>query len=281
MNNELTTIDFHGASLIVQRGPTPEATLVFMKPVVEGMSLNWDTQRKKIQGHPILSKGAVELTVPSAGGPQLAIAIPLTRLNIWLATIQPKKVPDEITRAAVIQYQEECADALFAHFFGKAQAKKEAPTRRKLDGDAREARLQFKLGLSIAKMIGIDGNQRILSASRIAKAATGFDYLASMGVQSLDAPQQEALLTPTAIGQRLGNVSAREVNNLFCARDAQTAHRDPKGSIYYEPTAKGIQWGAVMQDTGKRQGDGTPIRQLKWASSAVDRLREEVLGGSH
>ncbi|GHE69926.1 hypothetical protein GCM10019059_32090 [Camelimonas fluminis] len=281
MSSDLTTIDFYGASLIIQRGPTPETTLVAMRPVVEGMSLNWATQYRKITSHPVLSKGVVEMTTPSNGGSQQMVAMPLPRLNFWLATIQPKKVPDEATRKAVIQYQEECADALFAHFFGKAQANKEEPTKRRLDGDAREARLQFKLGLSIAKMIGIDGNQRILSASRIAKAATGFDYLASMGVQSLDAPQQEALLTPTAIGQRLGNVSAREVNSLFCARDAQTAHRDPKGSIYYEPTAKGIQWGAVMQDTGKRHGDGTPIRQLKWASSAVDRLREEVLGGSH
>lgn len=48
------------------------------------------------------------------------VALPLNRLNFWLATIHPNKVPDPDTRAKVIRYQIECADALFAHFFGKA-----------------------------------------------------------------------------------------------------------------------------------------------------------------
>lgn len=117
-DNSLTTVDFHGAKLIARRGDTPAETLVAMKPVVEGMGLDWSAQRQKLERNPILSKGMVVITVPSRGGPQEMTALPLNRLNFWLATIQPDRVPDEATRAKVIEYQTECADALFAHFFG-------------------------------------------------------------------------------------------------------------------------------------------------------------------
>lgn len=117
--HELVTVPFHGAALMAVRGETPAETLVAMKPVVEGMELDWGSQFRKLKEHPVLGKGIVNLTIPSAGGPQAMSMLPLNRLNFWLATIQPNKVPDAETRARVIQYQEECADVLFAHFFGK------------------------------------------------------------------------------------------------------------------------------------------------------------------
>ena len=120
MANDLTTVDFHGTTLLAVRGETPAETLVAMKPVVEGMGLAWQPQHRKLLEHPILSQGIIELMIPSAGGPQVMTALPLNRLNFWLATIQPNKIPGAETRARVIRYQTECADVLFAHFFGKA-----------------------------------------------------------------------------------------------------------------------------------------------------------------
>ena len=120
MTTELTTVDFHGATLLAVRGDTPQTTLVVMKPVVEGIGLAWQSQLEKIKAHPVFGKGITEIVIPSAGGPQAMSALPLTRLNFWLATIQPNKVPDLEIRARVIRYQTECADVLFAHFFGKA-----------------------------------------------------------------------------------------------------------------------------------------------------------------
>jgi hypothetical protein len=118
--NEIVAIDFHGAALLARKGETPETTMVAMKPVVEGMGLNWASQFTKITAHPVLSKGIAEIAIPSAGGPQDMTALPLNRLNFWLATINPKKVPDPATRAKVVEYQTECADVLFNHFFAKA-----------------------------------------------------------------------------------------------------------------------------------------------------------------
>ena len=131
MNTSLTTVSFHGATLIAQRGATPAETLVAMKPVVEGMGLSWQGQHAKIVEHPILGKGIKEIVMPTDGGPQQMTVLPLSRLSFWLATIHPNKVPNKDTRARVIAYQMECADALFAHFFGKtAAAKVRVPKRR-------------------------------------------------------------------------------------------------------------------------------------------------------
>lgn len=140
MKHDLTTVDFHGATLIAVRGETPTETLVAMKPVAEGMGLDWEGQRQRIGRHPVLSKGACEIQVPSAGGMQAMTALPLSKLNFWLATIQPNKVPNLDTRARILAYQEECADVLFAHFFGKAKASA-APSQAQKLALIREARL--------------------------------------------------------------------------------------------------------------------------------------------
>lgn len=66
------------------------------------------------------------MDIPSAGGQQKAVCLPLTRLNFWLATIEANRVRPEI-RETILAYQRECADALFAHFFGDAMAETEKP----------------------------------------------------------------------------------------------------------------------------------------------------------
>ncbi|MFC5359067.1 phage antirepressor N-terminal domain-containing protein [Azospirillum himalayense] len=123
----LVAVEFYGATLIASEGDSPATTLVVMKPVVEGMGLDWKGQHAKLKAHPVLSKGVEEISIPSAGGSQATTALPLTRLNFWLATIQPNKVPNPDTRARIIRYQEECADVLFAHFFGKVAEDDAAP----------------------------------------------------------------------------------------------------------------------------------------------------------
>ncbi|WP_454021191.1 phage antirepressor N-terminal domain-containing protein [Azospirillum sp. Marseille-Q6669] len=122
MKHELTTVEFHGATLIAVRGETPAETLVAMKPVVEGMGLDWEEQRRKLHRHPVLASALTFATVQMPGDDQRRewAFLPLTRVNFWLATVQPGRVKNPATKAKVIEYQTECADVLFAHFFGKA-----------------------------------------------------------------------------------------------------------------------------------------------------------------
>lgn len=116
----ITTVDFHGTTLIAQKGVTPADTMIAMKPVVDGVGLDWSYQYRKIISHPVLSKGVAVIAIPSEGGLQEMISVPLNRLNFWLATIHPNRIKDKDIRARVIEYQTECADALFEYFFGKA-----------------------------------------------------------------------------------------------------------------------------------------------------------------
>lgn len=134
MSKQLTTIDFHGAKLVAVAGDRPDSTLVAMKPIVEGMGLDWKTQHRKISSHPVLSKGMVMMTIPAEakgvaitdtpceGGDQEMTCLSLDLLNFWLATIHPDRIKDQTVRARVIEYQTECARVLFNHFFGKAIA---------------------------------------------------------------------------------------------------------------------------------------------------------------
>lgn len=65
-----------------------------MKPIVEGMGLDWKSQHKKISQR--FSKGMVEITIPSAGGVQAMICMALRKLAAWLNSISPNKVRPEI-----------------------------------------------------------------------------------------------------------------------------------------------------------------------------------------
>ena len=74
--NELTTVDFHGATLIALRGEDEASTLVAMKPIVEGMGIRWQAQHAKLLAHPVYGKGIKNILIPSSGGPQEVTALP-------------------------------------------------------------------------------------------------------------------------------------------------------------------------------------------------------------
>lgn len=120
--NAITTIPFHGASLCVIAGDTPETTLVAMKPVVDGMSLEWEPQRKRIARHPVLQTCTSIMEVQMPGDDQIRghTFMPLNRFHFWLATINPNRIADEGTKDRVIVFQTDAADVLFDHFFGRA-----------------------------------------------------------------------------------------------------------------------------------------------------------------
>jgi hypothetical protein len=56
----------------------------------EGMGLDWRTQHRKIMTHPVLSKGIVFSTIPTPGGPQ--VALPLSMLGGWLMAVNANMV---------------------------------------------------------------------------------------------------------------------------------------------------------------------------------------------
>lgn len=119
--NTISTINvpFHGNNLcIVNYNGEP---YVPMKPIVEGMGLDWMGQYRKLTQR--FSKGIEEMSIPTKGGDQSMICLALRKLAGWLHTISPNKVKPEI-RDKVIQYQEECDDVLYEYWTtGEVKAK--------------------------------------------------------------------------------------------------------------------------------------------------------------
>ena len=113
----------------------------------------------------------------------------------------------------------------------------------------------------IFEVAGIKENQLALALDKVHKSYTGRSALEA-GEIALIAPTKKQILTPTEIGEHF-NLNARRVNEILAGAGYQHRINNkwealPPGEAY-----------AVMLDTGKKNGNGTPVRQLKWDSSIL------------
>ena len=126
--------------------------------------------------------------------------------------------------------------------------------------------------IKMAEAFGLSGNQAYLAADRAATTLSGgtFRPLALLGVTLVEA-KKEVLLTPTQIAKQWGREefpSARVINNLLAGIDFQKKVGDS-----WEPTELGKPY-AEMLPVGKNHSNGTPVLQLKWKSSVIERLQD-------
>lgn len=120
INQSACTINvpFYGSELyVVNHNGEPYTP---MKPIVEGMGMDWKSQFIKIKQR--FRSCVVEITMqlPGDGQRRSVICLALRKLAAWLNTISPNKVRPEI-RERVIRYQEECDDVLY-EYWTKGQA---------------------------------------------------------------------------------------------------------------------------------------------------------------
>jgi hypothetical protein len=120
--NQLITVPFHGNQLFIATHNDQPYTP--MKPIVEGMGLDWRSQASKFRSNKE-RWGVVLITTPTNGSDQDAICLPLRKLPGWLMTLQPSRVAPEI-REKVLTYQNECDDALW-DYWTKGQATNPRP----------------------------------------------------------------------------------------------------------------------------------------------------------
>jgi len=113
MSQTLVTVDFHGQSLIAAL--IDGKPYVAMRPIVENIGLDWKSQYARINRNLVMSKGVVMMTIPSGGGDQETLCLPLDLLNGWLFGVDVNRVKAEI-KPKLIRYQEECYRVLFQHF---------------------------------------------------------------------------------------------------------------------------------------------------------------------
>lgn len=112
MNTSLVPVPFHGTTLfLLEQNNEPYTP---MKPIVEGMGMDWAGQFTKLKSNP--KRWGIEIiSIPSNSGDQQAICLPLRKTAAWLMTISPNKVKPEI-REKIIQYQNECDDVLWKYW---------------------------------------------------------------------------------------------------------------------------------------------------------------------
>lgn len=143
--NRAITVPFHGAELyVVEHNGQPYTP---MKPIVDSIGLDWKSQHRKVVAYEarwgvaiitIPMQGASELEMPKfqrgddlhgqldhaglnhhiddAGQRRALTCIPIRKVAAWLTTIEPGKVKNLEVRARVIQYQNECDDALWQYW---------------------------------------------------------------------------------------------------------------------------------------------------------------------
>lgn len=109
---QLAPVPFHGDTIFcVEHDGQPYAP---MKPIVENMGLAWQVQLRKLSENKE-RWGITKMVIPSDGGEQETICMPVRKLPAWLASINPKKVKLEL-RAKIELYQNECDDALWNYW---------------------------------------------------------------------------------------------------------------------------------------------------------------------
>ena len=106
-------VSFHGSDLyIVEHNGEPYTP---MKPIVEGMGLDWAAQYTKLKARFGGCIVKIAMKLPDDIQQRDVLCLPLRKLAAWLNSISANKVKPEI-RERVLQYQEECDDVLYEYW---------------------------------------------------------------------------------------------------------------------------------------------------------------------
>lgn len=116
--NAITKIEFHDATILAVE--TDGDYLILMKSMCGGIRIAWNGQFEKIKRDPILSKGFRVTRIPSGGGMQDAVCLPLRLVPMWLAKLDASRIKNPEAQARILLWQEEATEVLFRHFYGKA-----------------------------------------------------------------------------------------------------------------------------------------------------------------
>gem|GEM_PF-932390 len=105
-------IPFAGSAIVAVMDGS--RAFVAMRPIVEGMGLDWKAQHRKIMADEVLHSVVVEKATTGTDGKRYCmLCLPVEFLQGWLFTVNPKRVKPEI-REKVIEYKRQCYRVLHA-----------------------------------------------------------------------------------------------------------------------------------------------------------------------
>lgn len=112
----ITAFDFYGDRLEVIHDTASGEVWVSVKRVCEALGVDHDAQRVKLRAAAWAVTVLIAATGPD-GKNYETFCVDLRRLPMWLATISPSRVAER-ARPKLVLFQNECAQALEAHFLG-------------------------------------------------------------------------------------------------------------------------------------------------------------------
>lgn len=132
-----------------------------------------------------------------------------------------------------------------------------------------EAAKAFPALARVARMLGCDKNAAAIAANQAIYGLTNINLMKQLGTTHLEAEKQDTLwFTPTELGQRFHNTSARGMNLLLAEAGLQAKINDK-----WEPTQVGREFCRLF-DTSKKHGSGVPVMQVKWSINVLPMLGE-------
>ncbi|KQP43943.1 BRO family protein [Pseudorhodoferax sp. Leaf274] len=132
-----------------------------------------------------------------------------------------------------------------------------------------EAAKAFPALARVARMLGCDKNAAAIAANQAIFGLTNINLMKQLGTTHLEAEKQDTLwFTPTELGQRFHNTSARGMNLLLAEAGLQAKINDK-----WEPTQVGREFCRLF-DTSKKHGSGVPVMQVKWSINVLPMLGE-------
>lgn len=200
---------FHGDAIHAER--VDGRVIVAVKPIVERLGIDWNGQFQRIKRDEVLEQGMCVTHIPTPGGVQDSVGLPLELLPGFLFGISAERVSDPAARAAIIAYKRECHEVLFRHFFGPREevsidweeAREKLALVRELrltSGKAAAAKLWAELGLPMPAEEPVPTR---------ADATQGVDFVRLfLKERTAEAPG--------------GRVSASELYRAFCAWCTET-----------------------------------------------------------
>jgi len=110
-------VDFNGTEIMAIQ-TNDKKIFAGVKSICQGLKLDPRRQKEKLQSHLTLSKGVATLTLPTNGGMQETLVIDIDFLPLWLASINPALVSEEV-RENLLDFQLKAKDVLASAFIKK------------------------------------------------------------------------------------------------------------------------------------------------------------------
>lgn len=115
--NEILTFDFSGDTLLTVR--SDGGVFVAVKPICDAVGLAWNGQLERLKRDAVLAEGMRIIRIPSQGGRQETVCLPLELMHGWFFTIEDSRIKNPEARARVLLYKRECYAALHGYFAGR------------------------------------------------------------------------------------------------------------------------------------------------------------------